>query len=99
MSEYTDQDWALYPRGGSGRGFKTETGEHEGRAHRTTEGLVETPHGLVSAYSSFFQGSYKVSRVEMIKDGRVHFRRWGNKEFTARGLVTKAKQFAAELYA
>ena len=97
MTKFRDQDYALYPKTGGGRWFKTEQGERDGRAWRSTEGLVETPHGFIRAYSSYLERGYQSSQVEMLRDGRHHWRRF-DKEFTARGLVTKAKQFAAELY-
>lgn len=98
MTKFRDENYSIYPKTGSGRGFETKKEIYEGRKHIDTSGMVETPHGFVSAYSMYFQGSYSQSRVEMIKDGRLYVR-WFDKYLTQRGLVTKAKQFANELYA
>ncbi len=98
MTPYQDKSYAIYPKSGSGRSFdKNEGVDSDGRRYSDIDGLVETPNGFVKAYSSFYERCYTVSCVEMIKDGRLHYRRW-NKQLTARGLVTKAKQFAAELW-
>ena len=99
---YTEEDYTLYPKTGGGRGFKIEKSVvHDQIVYRQTSGYVETPQGFCRAYSSLYlgQNGYKHvnSCLEMIKDGRVHYRRF-TKEYTARGLVTKAKQFAKELY-
>lgn len=98
MPKCTDEDYAIYPKGGGGRGFKKTSGMQDNRKWRDTEGIVETHHGLVRASSWYFENIYKSSTVEMIKDGRLHYRRWNNREYSSRGLVTKAKQFASELY-
>ena len=98
MTDYYDEDYSIYPKSGGGRGFEVKTGEQDGRQWRDIEGLVETPWGFVRAHSWYFENAYKSSQLEMIKDGRNYWRRF-DKEFTARGLVTKAKQFAAELNA
>jgi len=91
--DVNDQNYALYPKSGGGRGFESKKGEQDGRIWRETEGLVETVHGLIRARSNYFEGAYSVSSLEMIFNGRLHYRRF-KKEYTARGLVTKAKQFA-----
>lgn len=98
MTSFYDESYALYPSSGSGRGFDVTSGEQDGREWREVDGLVETPWGFVRAHSWYFEKAYKSSSLEMIKDGRCYWRRF-DKEFTARGLVTKAKQFAAELNA
>ncbi len=98
MPDYTDKNYDLYPKTGGGRGFKTTSGTQDNREWREVDGYVETPHGFVRAHSWFFENAYRSSTVEMIKDGKNYTRRWKNREYSARGLVTKAKQFAAELY-
>lgn len=96
MASY-DKNYRLYPATGGGRGFKITDKTHEGRIYRNVEGWVETPHGFVRAVSTFFQGRTRRSYVEIIKDGRSYYR-WFDKDYTARGLVTKAKQFAKDIY-
>ena len=98
MADYEDSDYAVCPKRGRGRGFETKADVYEGKQWRETEGMVETRHCLVWAYSTFYEGSYRVSRLELVKDGRQYTRRF-DRELTARGLVTKAKQFAADMYA
>ena len=98
MSEFVDSDYTLYPKTGGRRGFEVKEGIADNRRYRDTDGLVETVHGIVRAYSAYFENSYKVSNLEIIKDGRLYSRRWGNKEYTARGLVMKAKQFANDIF-
>lgn len=98
MSNYSDSDYAIWPKNGGGRNFKHEEGVQDGRLWRETNGLVETRWGFVVAHSWYFQNAYATSSVEMIKEGRTFTRHFG-KEYTARGLVTKAKKFAAELNA
>jgi len=88
---YEDQDYALYP-GVGGIGFK----ENWDEISREVSGLVCTPYGYVRAYS-FRWSKHQNSRIDMIVNGREHYRNF-NKAFTARGLVTKAKQFAEELH-
>lgn len=96
MSSYRDENYSIYPKDGGGRGFETKTGVQDEREWRETDGLVETRWGLVRAHSWYFENAYRTSSLDMIIDGRCYWRRF-DKEFTARGLVTKAKQFAAEL--
>lgn len=97
MDKYTDKSYSLYPATGGGRGFKAEDALVEGKIYRSADGWVETPRGFVRACSSFFQGSHRSSYLEIVKDGRAHIR-WFDEEYTARGLVTKAKQFAKDIY-
>ena len=97
MTKHRDQDYTLYPISGGGVDFKTKKGEQDGRAYRETDGLVATPYGYVRVWSTYFQGACRVSNLYMIKEGREYSRRF-EKEFTRRGLVTKAKQFAKELH-
>ena len=99
-ARHEDTTYSLYPKTGGDRGFKTETGYTdygERRLWRSTEGWVETPHGFVRAYSGFCERSYSHSSLEIISNGKSYYRRF-DKELTARGLVTKAKQFAEEVF-
>ena len=98
MDKYTDKSYSLYPATGGGRGFKVEDKMVDGRIYRSADGWVETPQGFVRAYSSFFGNKYQSSYLEIIKkNGRTYSRRF-DKEYTARGLVTKAKQFAKNIH-
>lgn len=93
-----DKCFSLFPKSGRGTGFVAKSGECErGRPWRELRGLVETVHGYVAANSFFYQGGNISSCVSIIKDGK-HYHRFFDKEYTARGLVTKAKQFAAEVF-
>ena len=92
-----DQVYALFPKSGKGTGFKHVSKVCEGRLYRETKGYVETPHGFVEAYSSYFQRRHASSHLTIIKAGKCHHR-FFDKEYTARGLVTKAKQFADEVF-
>lgn len=95
--KYEDQDYAIYPKTGGSRGFVFDEGEYEGRAHKDISGIVETPYGFVKVYASYWKGSYSRSMIEIIKDGRNHTRHL-DKALSSRGLVTKAKQFAKEVF-
>ena len=94
---YRYEDYALYPKDGGGRQFKNAQGEDNGKKYREITGLVATTFCFVSATSYHYERSFSMSRLEIVKDGRSYDRRF-NKALTQRGLVTKAKQFAAELY-
>jgi hypothetical protein len=94
---YRDEDYDLYPKDGGGRQFKNAQGEDHGKKYREITGLVATPFCFVSVTSYYHARSLNMSRLEIVKDGRSYDRRF-NKAFTQRGLVTKAKQFAAELH-
>lgn len=97
MLKYTDRNYALYPKTGGGRNFKEEEKEFEGRMHKSIDGIVETPYGFVKVYANSSGGSFEFSSLDMIKDGRIYYRRF-QKFLTRKTLVTKAKQFANELY-
>ncbi len=68
MSDYSDEDYALYPKTGGGTGFEAAKNICDGRQYRDTNGLVETPYGFVRANSTYCEGSYKVSQLAMIKE-------------------------------
>lgn len=97
MAQHEDESWSLYPKSGSGAGFKSEESHEDERLWRDTEGLVETPYGYVRCWSTSWQGSYKQTRLSIIKNGRMYDRRF-KKEYSARGMVTKAKQFAKDVF-
>ena len=94
---YTDNYCALYPKNGGARHFDKAQGDNNGYKYRDIAGLVATPFCFVRAWSCYYEGSYSVSGLEIVKDGKSYERRF-DKVFTQRGLVTKAKQFAAELH-
>lgn len=98
MTIYDDQDYALYPKTGGGTTFnQVDKVTEDGRQYREVSGYVTTPQGFVRVHSSFYENRYRTSCLEMIKDSRVYYRRFDT-DYTARGLVTKAKQFAKELF-
>lgn len=100
----SDQVFALFPKTGRGTGF-SERKERcsQGRLWRETTGYVETPHGFVQARSHYYergqrrQRGYKGSCLTIIKAGKS-YHRFFDKEYSARGLVTKAKKFANEVF-
>ena len=94
---YRDEDYALYPKDGGGRQFKKDQREDYGKKYQEITGLVATPFCFVSVRSYRYGRSFNMSKLEIVKDGRSYDRRF-NKAFTRRGLVTKAKQFAADLH-
>ena len=94
---YRDEDYAQHPKGGYGMRFEVNQGEYEGRKYKEINGLVTTPSCLVYARSNCYEKIYDVSCLQLVKDGRIYERRF-YRSFTQRSLVTKAKQFAAELY-
>jgi hypothetical protein len=95
--KHSDQNYALYHNTGGGRDIKTESGSQDGKYWEDTDGLVETPHGYVIIRKAFFQDSYSMSSLEMIKDGRKYYRRF-KKQIGRNYLVTLAKRFSKELF-
>lgn len=101
MSDYKDKDYSLYPKSGGGRMFKSDAkvlSDRGEREYREVHGVVETPHGFVIANSYFYEGRSQSSSLEMIRDGRS-YHRYFKKYYTQRGLVTKGKQFANDVFA
>lgn len=98
MIEHKDECYSLYPQSGGGMNaeFK-ESVCNRGKIYKEASVLVETLQGYVYACSTFYEKSYKHSMLRMIKDGKVHYRTF-DKFYTTRGLVTKAKQFAKDLF-
>ena len=95
---HKDKCFALFPKTGRGTGFSANSGVcREGRPWRELKGLVETVHGYVAASSYYYKGGNISSCLSIIRNG-IHYHRFFDKEYTARGLVTKAKQFADEVF-
>lgn len=92
-----DQVYAIFPKSGCGAGFTHFSKVQDGRLYREIKGYVETPHGFVQAYSTYFERGHISSCLKIIKAGKCHYR-FFDKEYTARGLVTKAKLFANEVF-
>lgn len=98
MIKHRDQCYSIHPKTGRGTGFKATSGAcQSGRKWRYLKGYVETVHGYVEATSNYYENGNKGSCLSIIKDGK-HYHRFFDKEYTARGLVTKAKQFADEVF-
>lgn len=96
--KHRDQCCSLFPKTGKGTGFSANSGVcGKGRPWRELRGLVETVHGYVVANSFYYQGGNISSCLSIIKDGK-QYHRYFDKDYTARGLVTKAKQFADEVF-
>ena len=60
------------------------------------EGTVTTPHGIVHCYAQGDLEHYKRSQLWFVIEG-FRYMRWFKKRYTARGLHTKAMQFAREV--
>ena len=101
---YTDTDYALYPREGGGMGIGLDEGvDDTNLSYKTVSGWVSFPQGIARVSSHHFhrlepdginnQGSW----IEVIKAGRSHIRRF-DKFYRPRYLVTLAKRFAKELF-
>ncbi|MCP4597818.1 hypothetical protein [Neptuniibacter sp.] len=97
MPKHQDENYSPYPKSGGGVAFETQEDYQDGRLWRDIEGWTQTPYGYVRCWSTSFEGSYQQTRLSIIKDGRMHDRRF-NKQYTARGMVTKAKQFAKDVF-
>ena len=96
--EIKDNDSGLYPKTGCGRGFTEAAGVASNRIYKDVDGIVETPQGFVIVRSAYFEGSYRMSSLEIIKNGRLYYRHIDNKNYMRNMLVTKAKEFAIEIY-
>ena len=94
---YADNYYALYPKDGGAIKFEKAQGESNGYKYREISGVVATPFCFVFAWSYYYESSCGISVLEIVKDGKSYERRF-DKAFTQRGLVTKSKQFAAELH-
>lgn len=98
MIKHRDRCYSVFPKTGRGTGFVANSGVcREGRPWRELKGLVETVHGYVAANSFYYQGGNISSCVSIIKEGK-NYHRFFDKEYKERGLVTKAKQFADEVF-
>jgi hypothetical protein len=94
MPKITDSVHTCY-EGGS---WNLQT-ECYGRTLGTT-GHVETIHGFVRCYSYTDNANKKRNRSDLsiIKEGKMHHRTFHGIAYSERGLVTKAKQFAREVF-
>ena len=95
-----DNIYNLSPKTGYGRSFEVKEGSHDGQPWKDISGVVMTPQGIVLATSSVWSTqdkTYRSSSLEMIKDGKEYSRDF-RKDYSKTGLVTKAKQFALEVY-
>ena len=83
-----------------GYGLREES-YNEGRGRQIT-GIIETPSGYVRCYSNDYTNDhtgkrYRSSSLRFIHDSKEHWRRFAGIAYTRRGLVTKARQFVAEI--
>jgi len=99
MSKYKDTDYAICPKTGRGINMEVERKEYSGVMCVTVLGTVNTPNGIVrvSSYKECDKRNLQQSYMEIIKEGREHTR-YFEKAYSSRGLVTKAKQFAKDVY-
>jgi len=100
--KYEEYSYAIYPKTGSGFDHKHTKHNDKWCKGKASSVWVETPFGYVccSSNSNINKSTnkkYESTRLDIIKDGRMYFR-YFNKFYTPRGLVTKAKQFANDLY-
>lgn len=72
--------------------------DSDGKKWGYSHGTVETVYGIVRVWTDFRKDRYKHSRLEIIRNGRQYVRTFG-KGYSRRGLVTKAAQFAHDVYA
>lgn len=72
-------------------------GSNDLRLYKDSSVTVETPHGFCLARSYYYERGYDSSILEIIKDGKKHYR-YFKKYYTNKYLVTLAKQFAKEIY-
>lgn len=62
-----------------------------------TDGDVLTFYGIVAVYTQGDDRYDRHTRLDFVWKGRLHIRNISNRRYTARGLVTLAKRFAAEI--
>ena len=79
------------PKGGFNKLRVISTGESS-----YLEGTVTTPHGIVGCYAQGDLKCYSSSYLDFVFEG-FHYTRRFKKRYTARGLHTKAIQFAREV--
>jgi hypothetical protein len=58
------------------------------------DGTVRTPFGIVEVMTS---PADRYSRADFVHNGRHYIRTWDGRAFSERGLVMKARQFAAAI--
>ena len=99
--KYRDENHSMYPKSGSGCRSDIDDKYHP---DRYSHGIVATPQGYVITYSHYLKyktplttGIDRTTHLEIIKDGRVYYRIF-DKDYTQRGIVTKAKQFAKDIF-
>ena len=97
MSEYTDCDYKLSPKTGRSLKFDIDEGIESGVAWKEARGLVSTVNGYVDCFAASYEGEFEFTMLTIIKDGREYQRHF-DKEYTVRGMVTKAKQFSRDVF-
>ena len=99
--KYEDSSWKIFPKTGRGEAIKETEGVSDGNEWKDVEMLVSTPYGFVRAFSWKWVNMHgkKTDRsgLYIIKDG-VEYSRTFKKYYTPRGLVTKGKRFAKEVF-
>ena len=63
-----------------------------------TDGCVATPHGIVKVYAQGGGKNFYVTNLNYVIGGRLFVRQFRGKRYSPRGIATKAKQFAKEVY-
>lgn len=95
MSGYEDTCHALYPPTGGGECYRRQANQDE--SYVSDLGSVSTRYGFVIAETGRTISGLEFTFLEVIKEGRKH-KRWFSKRYSRRGLTTKAKQFAEEVF-
>jgi len=101
--KYKDENYTLYPKTGGSQSIESKDQSDSTKVYTHTTALVSTCYGFVPVCTHYYKNlrNDKVSQfswIEIIKDGRLYFRRY-EKALSIKGLTTKAKQFAKEIYA
>lgn len=97
MTNYQDENYALYPKSGAGCWAQGDSGVVDGKDWEDRYIWVETPNGFVRASAHLFGHSYAFSRLQIIKNGRIYYREF-KKVYSNQYLVTLAKRFSRELF-
>ena len=75
-------------------GFAVGDGYSRLRNHfRWTDGVVVTRYGIVVAFAAS-----PLTKLEIVRDGRVYIRTYHNKRYTNRGITAIAHRFARDVF-
>lgn len=74
-------------------------GRVEVRKEGWMDGDVLTPYGIVTVYAQGDAENVPHTKLDFVWRGRLHIRNFNGKRYSARGIVTKAMEFATEIAA